>query len=237
MRRLSIVCCALGLAVAIGGCGDSVVRSSSAPSSFDDATLAGDLLETQLAALHHALPGGWEQLASSSVSLQGCAGWAIGRSGMTADRTSPPFAYRHRLGLRVVSLIYSDAASAERAQAALAAPRIRSCMAVQLLAGLRERRYRLGRARSSLSQLHGVGSQALALTIAVPAAVGTRSYTWRYEAIAVRQGKRIDLLASTSTVAEALAERQLAAALARVTAVAARYLETGEAGATTSTGG
>jgi hypothetical protein len=237
VRRLSIVCCALGLAVAIGGCGDSVVRSSSAPSSFDDATLAGDLLETQLAALHHALPGGWERVASSPVSLQACAGWAIGRSGTTADRASPPFAYRHRLGLRVVSLIYSDAASAGRAQAALAVPQMRSCLAAQLLAGLRERRYRLGRARSSLSQLHGVGSQALALTIAVPAAAGTRSYNWRYEVIAVRQGRRIDLLASTSTVTEARTERQLAAALARVTAVAARYLETGQVATTTSTGG
>jgi hypothetical protein len=208
-----------------------------APSSFDDATLAGDLLATQLAALHQALPGSWERVRSSSVSLHACAGWAVGRAGMTADTASPPYAYRHLLGLRVVSLLYSDAASAGRAQTALAAPQMRSCLTAGLLRGLTERRYRLGLARSSLSQLHGVGSQALALTITEPAADGARSYRWRYEAVAVRQGRRVDVLTTTSTVTNAPSQRRLAAALARVTAVAERYLETGQAGTTTSAGG
>jgi len=149
---------------------------------------------------------------------------------MTAAASSPTYAYRHLLGLRVASLLYSDEASAKRALTAIASAATRACLARQLMQGLQARRYLLGRARSSVSTVPGTGSEARALQIAVPVSGAGRRYTWRYEAVAVRQGRRIDLLATTTTAVKLFSDRRMAAALARVTAVAQRYLQTGEVG-------
>ena len=219
------------------GCGGAGPRISTAPSSFDDTTLAGDLLATQLAALHHALPGPWQQVASASESFQACARWTVGRAGMTAQASSPSFVYRHSLGLRVVTLLFSDSARASGALTILASGATRSCLASQLAQGLRVRQYTVRSTRSTAASLPAIGSDARVVAISAPVTDRHRPYTWHLDAVAVRRGRRIDLLASTSTVSRARYDEQLAAALARVTAVAERYLETGQAGGASTASG
>jgi hypothetical protein len=74
------------------------------------------------------------------------------------------------------------------------------------------------------------------MEIAAPITEGRNSYTWHLDAVAARQGRRIDLLATNSTVSEAHDDEQLATALARVANVAERYLQTGQAGSSSTTG-
>jgi hypothetical protein len=220
----------------LAGCGGGGPAITSTPSSFDDTTLAGDLLSTQLAALHHALPGPWQQVASAGESFEVCARWTVGRAGMTAQASSPSFVYRHSLGLRVATLMFSGSSTARGALAVLASGATRSCLAAQLAQGLRARHYTVATTRSNAATLPAIGSDARAMAISVPVTHTRSSYTWHLDAVAVRQGRRIELLASTSTVSKARYDRQLAAALARVTKVAERYLQTGQAGSSSSAG-
>jgi hypothetical protein len=227
----------VGLIGMLAGCGGGGPAISSTPSSFDDTTLAGDLLSTQLAAIHHALPGPWQQVASAGESFQECARWAVGRAGMTAQVHSPSFVYRHSLGLRVVTLLFSGSSTARQALTVLVSATTRSCLAAQLVQGLHARRYIVRPTRSTAAALPSIGSEARAMAISAPVTDARSSYTWHLDAVAVRQGRRIELLASTSTVSKARYDEQLAAALARVTDVAERYLQTGQAGGTSTSPG
>ena len=236
LSRPLIYGCSVGLVMMLAGCGGGGPKVPSAPSSFDDATLAGDLLSTQLAALHHALPGPWQQVASAGESLQRCARWTVGRAGITAQSSSPPFVYRHSLGLRVVTLLFSSSSQARHALTALASAGTRTCLATQLAHGLRARQYAIGATRSTARALPAIGSAARVVAISAPVTDAQRSYSWHLDAVGVVQGRRIEVLASTATVSKARYDEQLAAALARVTKVAERYLETGQVGGASTVG-
>ncbi len=183
-----------------------------------------------MAALHQALPGTWLQVASAGESFKACDRGAVGRAGMTGQASSPSFVYRHTLGLRAVTLIFSDSTRADQALMVLASGPTRSCLATQLAQGLDAHHGAVGSTRSTVAALPGVGSAARVLAIETPVTDAHHSYTWHVDAVAVRQGRRIDLLASTATVSEARYDEHLAGALTRVTEVAQRYLETGQAG-------
>ena len=235
--RRSCQAAALICLLLLGGCGDDAAKQSDARGDFTDATLASDLLTTQMAALHHVLTGSWQRIGPANEELIQCAGARAASAGMTARQASSAFAYGHVLGVGVTTAVYRNAAAARQAMGALTSQKTQACLARRFLATLRGLGYRTTTERILPASLPGVGSEAHAVEVQAPTFYRGRRYTWRLEAILVRQGRRIDWLGTTAHTDYTQYDRRLAAGLARVTAVAERYLQTGQATSSTAPSG
>lgn len=220
----------LGAALSLCGCAGNGMEGAGAPVDFTDSTLAGDLLSTQLAALHHALPGTWQWSAGGNRAPIACIVGAPARARPTAQAASASYRYRGSLGLDAATFIYGGTATAQQALGTFASGAQEGCLAGHLRTELRARGYLAGSPRVASLALPGIGSEARTVEIQVRALYAHRAYLCHLEEIAVRVGRRIDVLVTSARVQYARYGRQLAAALTRVTAVTERFLETGQVG-------
>jgi hypothetical protein len=134
------------------------------------------------------------------------------------------------LGLRVSVAVYKDSAGSQEAISTFAPRGAQVCLLRHLTKELRDRGSVIHSSRVSSVSLPGIGQAARAVVVQARVTDNGHQVSWYDEAIAVREGRVVEWLTTTSGSSSAGSDRRLAAKLAGLDARVERYLETGEAG-------